>query len=64
MEKDEEKMLKNLLAKLRQPLHINFISSHILKKDIHETREYLQNLIKDSKVVESAGNKDYFVIKN
>jgi len=53
-----------LLAKLRQPVHISFISTHIFKKDINETKEIINELIKDEIVEESSYAKDYYVLKN
>jgi hypothetical protein len=58
-----EKTLKLLEAKLRQPIHITYISEHILKKDINETRKIIDSLISDGFIVESKIAKDYYCIK-
>lgn len=58
-----EKTLKILEAKLRQPIHITYISQHILKKDLEETRIIINNLISDGFIVESEIAKDYYRIK-
>lgn len=58
-------MIENkLLAKLRQPVHISFISSHIFKKNINETKEIINELINNDIVEESSYSKDYYVLKN
>lgn len=61
MEKELEKIL---LAKLRQPIHIDYISQYILKLPINKTKEIINKLIEDGVVEESGYAKDYFVIKH
>jgi hypothetical protein len=61
MEKEAEKIL---IAKLRQPIHIGYISQYILKLPIDKTREIINKLIEDGIVEESGYAKDYFVIKH
>ena len=58
-----EKTLKLLQSKLRQPIHINYISEYILKKDLEETRKIINNLISDGFIVESVTSKDYYKVK-
>jgi len=58
-----EKTLKLLEAKLRRPIHITYISEHILKKDLEETRKIINSLVSDGFIVESETEKDYFRIK-
>jgi hypothetical protein len=53
-----------LLSKLRQPIHIDFISRHIVKESIDETRKILDKLITEGVIEESKYAKDYYVIKN
>jgi len=57
-------MNNKLLAKLRQPVHISFISSHIFKKDMEETRKMLQKLINENIIENSEYANDYYVLKN
>lgn len=57
-------MNNKLLAKLRQPVHISFISSHIFKKDMEETRKMLQELINENIIENSEYANDYYVLKN
>ena len=58
-----EKTLKLLESKLRRPIHITYISEHILKKDMNETRKLITKLMEDGYVFESETSKDYFYIK-
>lgn len=58
-----EKTLKLLEAKLRLPIHITYISEHILKKDLEETRIIINKLISDGFIVESETSKDYYRVK-
>ena len=58
-----EKTLKLLEAKLRRPIHITYISEHILKKDLEETRKIINSLVSDGFIVESETEKDYYRIK-
>ena len=41
----DKKQFSILLSKLRQPIHIDFISRHIVKESIDETRKVLDKLI-------------------
>ena len=58
-----DKTIKLLQSKLRRPIHITYISEHILKKDITETRKLLTKLMEDGYMFESETSKDYFYIK-
>jgi hypothetical protein len=58
-----EKTLKLLESKLRRPIHITYISEHILKKDMNETRTLINKLMEEGYVFESETSKDYFYIK-
>ena len=58
-----DKTLKLLQAKLRRPIHITYISEHILRKDMDETRQLITKLMEDGYVFESETSKDYFYIK-
>jgi len=52
-----------LEGKLRLPIHINYISQYILKLPIEETREVLNKMIEEGKIVESKYASDYYVLK-
>lgn len=58
-----DKTIKLLQSKLRRPIHITYISEHILKKDITETRKLVTKLMEDGYIFESETSKDYFYIK-
>lgn len=60
----EDKTLKSLLSKLRQPVHISYISKYILKKDELETELELNKLMEEGLIEESHMSKGYYVVKN
>ena len=57
------KTTKTLLSKLRQPIHISYISQYILRTSEEETRETIKQLIEEDVIEESMFAKDYFLIK-
>lgn len=59
----DDKVTKTLMSKLRQPIHINYIASHILRVSEEETRTILTNLINEGIIEESKYANDYYVIK-
>jgi hypothetical protein len=59
----EEKLKKTLLGKLRQPIHIEYISNYIVKKSMEETMNIINKLIEDGVIVESKYAKNYYVVK-
>lgn len=60
----EEKVIKSLLGKLRQPIHVEYISKYILKTSMNETIDVLNKLIQEDIIEESEYAKNYFVIKH
>lgn len=58
-----DKTLNLLQSKLRRPIHITYISEHILRKNMDETRLIITKLMEDGYVFESEISKDYFYIK-
>lgn len=54
---------KQLLAKMRSPVHINFIA-HILRLDKEGAMERIKSLISQGLVVESHYAKNYYVVEN
>jgi hypothetical protein len=58
-----DRTVKILQSKLRRPIHITYISEHILKKDMNETRTLINKLMEEGYVFESETSKDYFYIK-
>ena len=55
---------EKLLAKLRQPIHISYISQYLLKIPMKETQKEIDKLISDGLIEESKYAKEYYVIKN
>ena len=49
----DKRQIKTLMDKLRQPIHINYISKYILKKDMDETKQQLDILISEGYIKES-----------
>jgi hypothetical protein len=60
----EEKATKTLMGKLRQPIHIDYISKYILKESMEETKDIINKLVEDNVIEESKYAKDYYVVKN
>jgi DNA-binding Lrp family transcriptional regulator len=60
----DDKITKTLMSKLRQPIHINYIASHILRVTEEETRTILNKLMEDGIIEESKYANDYYVIKS
>jgi len=53
-----------LLAKLRQPVHITYISMYVFGKNLEQTREILNELIEKDIVEKSDYDEDYYVLKS
>jgi hypothetical protein len=58
----DEKQINNLIGKLRQPIHITYISKYILKKNIEETKKELDFLIESGIIVESNIAEGFYVV--
>jgi len=59
----DNKTKKLLNTKLRQPIHISYISKYILKITEKETKEILDELINEGVIEESTLAPDYYVNK-
>jgi len=59
----DDKTKKLLNSKLRQPVHISYISKYILKMTEKETKEILDKLIDDGVIEESPLASSYYVNK-
>ena len=57
----DKRQIKTLMDKLRQPIHINYISKYILKKDMDETKQQLDILISEGYIKESKLSSGYYV---
>jgi flagellar motor switch protein FliM len=59
----DEKLTKLLAGKLRQPIHIDYISRYIIQKPIEETIQIIDKLVSQNILEESKYGKDYYVTK-
>ena len=57
----DKRQIKSLMDKLRQPIHINYISKYILKKNMDETKQQLDMLISEGYIKESKLSQGYYV---
>jgi hypothetical protein len=57
----DKRQIKSLMDKLRQPIHINYISKYILKKDMDETKQQLDILISEGYIKESNLSEGFYV---
>jgi hypothetical protein len=58
-----DKTTKLLVGKLRQPIHIDYISKYIIKKPIEETIQIIHVLVSQNILEESKYGKDYYITK-
>ena len=56
----DDKTKKLLNTKLRQPVHISYISKYILKMTEKETKEILDKLIEEGVIEESSLSSGYY----
>jgi hypothetical protein len=57
----DKRQIKSLMDKLRQPIHISYISKYILKLDEVNTKQQLDILISEGYIKESNISKGYYV---
>jgi len=57
----DKRQIKSLMDKLRQPIHISYISKYILKLDEDETKKQLDILISEGYIKESSLSQGYYV---
>jgi hypothetical protein len=55
---------QTLLAKLRRPAHISYISKHLLKSSMFETEKVINEMIDENLLEESKYGKGYYVVKS
>lgn len=53
-----------LLAKLRRPIHISYISKHLVRLPIVETLDIVNEMIEEDLIEESKYGKGYYVLKS
>lgn len=57
-----QNQIKQLVNKLRRPIHITYISKYILKKSEEDTKKDLDILISDGLIKESEIADGYYVV--
>ena len=57
----DKRQIKSLMDKLRQPIHISYISKYILKLNEDETKKQLDTLIFEGYIKESKLSQGYYV---
>jgi hypothetical protein len=57
----DKRQIKSLMDKLRQPIHISYISKYILKLDEVNTKQQLDILISEGYIKESNISEGYYV---
>jgi hypothetical protein len=57
----DKRQIKSLMDKLRQPIHITYISRYILKKNMDETKQQLDILISEGYIKESSLSEGFYV---
>jgi hypothetical protein len=55
---------QTLLAKLRRPIHISYISKHLVRQPMIETLDIINEMINEDLIEESKYGKDYYVVKS
>jgi hypothetical protein len=58
----DKRLLKSLMDKLRQPIHISYISKYILKLNEDDTKKKLDILISEGHIKESNLAEGYYVV--
>ena len=59
----DNKTKKLLNTKLRQPIHISYISKYILKEDLETTQKELDDLVEEGLIIESPLSSKYYVVQ-
>ena len=57
----DKRQIKSLMDKLRQPIHISYISKYILKLNEVETKKQLDILMSEGYIKESDISEGYYV---
>ena len=57
----DKRQIKTLMDKLRQPIHISYISKYILKQSIDESQKQLDILISEGYIKKSPLSDGYYV---
>ena len=57
----DKRQIKTLMDKLRQPIHISYISKYILRQNEDESKKQLDILISEGYIKESSLSEGYYV---
>ena len=55
---------QTLLAKLRRPIHISYISKHLVRLPMTETLDIVNEMMEEDLIEESKYGKGYYVLKS
>ena len=55
---------QTLLAKLRRPIHISYISKHLVRLPMVETLDIVNEMMEEDLIEESKYGKGYYVLKS
>ena len=55
---------QTLLSKLRKPIHVSFISKHLVKLPMNQTMVIINEMVEEGLIEESVYGKDYYVLKS
>ena len=55
---------QTLLSKLRKPIHVSFISKHLVKLPMNQTMVIINEMVEEGLIEESVYGKDYYVSKS
>ena len=55
---------EQLLAKMRQPVHISYLAKYVANDSLYNTQEIIFELMSEGLVEESEYAKKYYVVKN
>jgi len=53
-----------LLAKLRRPIHVSFISKHLVRLPMSDTMDIINEMVQEDLIEESKYGKGYYVLKS
>lgn len=54
---------QTLLAKLRRPIHISFISKYLVRLPMSDTMDIINEMVQEGLIEESKYGKGYYVLK-
>lgn len=64
MNKISKNMMNKIEGKLRNPIHIDYISKIIVKDSVEQTKKVLDKLVEDNIIVEMEYNKGFYMLSS